>query len=77
MLFASQSFSRSTQPSIHAVIGSSSAEPREHFGCGCFESSYELARGAQVEEDLSLEEFELWVLVADRRAARSQRGVAA
>ena len=37
-------------------------EPFEYFGCGWFESSWELSRGVQVQEDLSIEEFELFVL---------------
>jgi len=41
----------------------------ESRGCGGFDSSYELARGAQVSEGLSVEEFELWVYVSSRRQA--------
>ena len=37
-------------------------EPYEYFGCGFHESSWELSRGVQVQEDLSFEEFELFVL---------------
>jgi len=38
------------------------SEPFEYFGCGCYESSWELSRGVQVGEDMSFEEFELFVL---------------
>ena len=50
----------------------SSTEPYEYFGCGWHESSYELACGAQAEEGLSLEEFELWVMVAEQRAVEAK-----
>jgi len=51
---------------IQASSSSSAAraEPFEYFGCGCFESSWELSRGVQVsEEDMSVEEFELYILI--------------
>lgn len=41
----------------------------EFRGCGWFDSSYELARGAQVREGFSVEEFDLWVLARDRQLA--------
>lgn len=49
-----------------------SAEPYEYFGCGWYQSSYELAQGAVVEEGLSVEEFELWVMVAEEQAAEAR-----
>ncbi len=34
------------------------SEPYQYWGCACFESSWELARGVQVIEGLSFEEYE-------------------
>ena len=52
-------------------------EPQEYeyYGCGWYESSYELQKGAEVEEGLSLEEFQLWVKVAEKRAADQMAAV--
>ena len=51
------------QPAAPAAF---STEPR---GCGWFESSYELARGTEVNDKMSIEEFELWVHVAHQQFA--------
>ncbi len=55
---------RPARRTTHASSSTDRTEPYEYFGCGCYESSWELARGVQVsEEKMSVEEFELYVLI--------------